>query len=332
MRYAAAAYAIFPYTVASIVHSDESCQTPNTVAANVLLQRSFTTKSGRTQTFVTTIQDNELESPDLGNLSALLSVSALLNISALDKPDQKSKLHHPSHSDKPDAEGDICSHTASSAVALPKKHKCAPECPFSQQLPGDRCHKVCVGKGTCGKFHPGRGFADPESKQCIPACGRKRKDKVSGCRRCAGVGLCAECMTGFALVDDGARCQNVMEGVWPIIYILLGSVFVILVYYTVNLTRRPQINSDVCEKSLLFRDHCRCWCLAEDKSWHQYPLMATDVKKENISGQGVILYFRRLSFCHGLRSVAFCDFWCNVWSVVVEDVSRRGRRGFQRLQ
>lgn len=275
---------ILPYTFAWIVKSDEVCRIGG-VQGNMLLQKSFTTQSRHAAASLANVVQDPEEERAQGNTSAREKISALQQ--------RESKLP------------DKCSHhSASSLTMLPMNQRCALGCPFSQQLPGDKCHKVCVAEIDCATFHPGRGFADQATRECVPSCGPLPEDKVMGCTRCAGVGQCAECMTGFRLAANGRKCQSMLEGqlpegVWPIIYTILSIAVVILLCYLVSLSRRPEINSEVCERSLQFREHCKSWYLEDDMTWHRYPGW-TDVAKTDISGQGVILYFRRLKFAIGV--------------------------------
>merc|ERR1712224_1081325 len=101
----------------------------------------------------------------------------------------------------------FCSVNSLYQVAIPKRKRCPLACPYSQHLPGDRCHKVCVTAGKCATFHPSRSFANKKTKKCIPACGLKEHQRVVGCFQCAKVGICVECLPGFTLVDNGKRCK-----------------------------------------------------------------------------------------------------------------------------
>lgn len=191
-----------------------------------------------------------------------------------------------------------CSYNAAALITVPIEQPCSAACPFSQRIPGDKCHKVCIKKEDCAAFNPKRGFAEMVSKQCMPACGYGTH--IIGCSRCAGVGVCVECMTGFTLVENGTRCQNSMEGVWKKIYIILLIVILLLVWYLWNLARRVNLNQIVLEMCFQHRDHCKCWELVADESaghrWQKYPLWGTHVQSRDIGGLGIVLYFRQLAF------------------------------------
>lgn len=282
------------FTWSWLAESASSCEA-HSVVANVLLQRAFTQSRSAGSMATTVLRDNATQISDGRGISFELS-----NISALEKLGHGGELP------------DRCTHNNNGGAFFPmrKKQRCSGGCPFSQEIPGDKCHKVCVAKENCAQFHPGRSFADPESRRCLPTCGATPQEKIVGCKRCAGVGVCAECMLGFTLVDKGTKCHSLLEGhvpdgVMPVVYAILGFAVMMLVLYVVNLARRPQVNSEVCEQSLQFRDHSKNWYIDDDKSWHRYPLMETNVSQVDVSGQGVILYFRHLTFAIGAALLLF---------------------------
>lgn len=301
---------ILAYSLSWIVQSQRTISNSCSVAGNVLLQREFRTHSGRKDPLVNGVT----VLPPQNAQGSQNEVSILLNVSALQKPDKKKHkksldheiadyvVHRDHHNI---ADDHICSFSTFHQVVLPKNQKCAPECPYSQQLPGNKCHKVCVSESLCALFNPGHTFADVESKQCIPACGRKKTDKIPGCAQCAGVGVCVRCVTGFTIVDNGARCRSVMEKVWPTIWMVLGSLAVVLIIYAVNLSRRFEINTEVAERSLQFREHCKLWNLGHDKVWHKYSLIKTNLSTLDLAGQGIILYYRRITFSIGAALLLF---------------------------
>jgi hypothetical protein len=96
-----------------------------------------------------------------------------------------------------------------------------------------------------------------------------------------------------------------MEKLWPIIWLILGTLGTILFFYAFHLSRRPEINSEVAQRSLQFREHCKIWGLGHDKIWRRYSFWRTNLATFNISGQGIILYSRRLSFAWGAAVLLF---------------------------
>lgn len=199
----------------------------------------------------------------------------------------------------------ICSYSVSASTTLPQDQKCTAQCPFSQQLPGDLCHKVCIPQDSCALFHPGRSFAEPESKLCMPICGYNKKDQIVGCSRCAGVGRCAECKVGFTLVDNGSKCQAATASVMPIIYVVLGVVAIMLTAYVFLLVRRPTINEKILALSLRFREHCRNWKIDDEQEWTLWPMKTSLLSEDIGSGHGIILYFRWLIFAMVLALLLF---------------------------
>jgi hypothetical protein len=200
-----------------------------------------------------------------------------------------------------------CSYNASSLITAPIERPCSAACPFSQRIPGDKCHKVCIKKEDCAAFNPKRSFAEVASSQCMPACGYDKH--IIGCSQCARVGVCLKCLTGFTLVQNGARCQSNMEVTWRSIYLVLLIVILGVVWYLWNLARRARVNETVLEMSYQHRDHCKVWELVADESsqhghrWQKYPMWGTRVQSRDIGGLGIVLYFRHIGFLIALCPV-----------------------------
>lgn len=195
----------------------------------------------------------------------------------------------------------LCSQNTSKVVPIPLEHKCPSACPFSQHLTNDHCHKVCITADLCRPFYPAKAFASVEAGECVGTCGSHHKDIIVGCSQCKGVGVCEKCATGFFLSSDGKRCIDHMGQFWTGVYWTIGIVVVLLLWYMNCLSRRENINPEVLQHSLLLRDRRKCW------NWQNYherkhSLFSTNCALQDISGQGVQLYFR---FLHFSAAVAF---------------------------
>lgn len=190
---------------------------------------------------------------------------------------------------------------ASSICSTEKAHhvhrdtECPDSCPFSQILAADPCTKVCVGPDSCALYHSARTFADPVTKKCVPTCGEWYELHIVACVQCSQRGKCGKCAQGHTLSEDGQRCVNDLERIWPILWCGLLSLIGLIVMYMFFLANRPTINSAVLYLAEEHRRRCKPQFL-RDGEWHKYPLCTTLPFRQNISGVGVILYFRWLAF------------------------------------
>jgi len=199
-----------------------------------------------------------------------------------------------------------CSYTLDNARTLvdtPHGPYCPSSCPFTQRLSGDHCKKVCVEAELCSTFHPARAFADPHSKECVPACGKRH---IPGCKSCVGEGVCAQCVGdlfySFKLSADGKMCLNRWWFVWTVVYFMLAGVLVFFIYYAVCLLvfRSPK-GSTMMRRALRHRRLCypSTFKFEEDTgtaNWQNFPRWSNPHTK-CISGMGVQLYFNWLLFC-----------------------------------
>mmetsp|Transcript_64380 Transcript_64380/g.121970 ORF Transcript_64380/g.121970 Transcript_64380/m.121970 type:complete len:1109 (-) Transcript_64380:50-3376(-) len=179
--------------------------------------------------------------------------------------------------------------------------ECPLQCPFSQMLAGDPCFKACVRGGNrgCAQLHPLRSFPNPATLSCEQPCGSGNTSlRVVGCAECAGQGLCRRCMMGYDLKDDGRRCENKLQIVWQVVYVLLFLALGIVATYAVTLCCRPVSNKAMLARAELHQELSRPWMLetSEQVTRQKYPLLQTHVHEKDISGLGVLLYFRWLRF------------------------------------
>lgn len=124
-----------------------------------------------------------------------------------------------------------CSHDAAHPILLDSETPCPPACPFSQEVAGVACEKVCVEGSQCSEFHPMRVFADTRSMSCSPACG-SGPQHIKGCTLCSAPGICKRCarslfgLNALELSDDGRRCENLTLRWWYALYIMASITFV----------------------------------------------------------------------------------------------------------
>lgn len=207
---------------------------------------------------------------------------------------------------------DRCSHSNADAIVMPNTPmgpNCPASCPFSQPLAGDKCAKVCIAAENCREFHPARRFGDQRTKTCVPTCGAKLEHRIAGCEECAGEGICKRCITSvygeFWLSSDGKTCTNPMHYFWIGIYVVLGIIVLIIIWYLVGLMTRPVTNDHVSSLALVHRH--RAYPLTQtNNKWHAYSLLWTNPHWEDISGLGVILYFNWLIFAACSALLLYC--------------------------
>lgn len=83
-------------------------------------------------------------------------------------------------------------------------------------------------------------------------------------------------------------------------------VAVVLIVYLVKLSNRPTINMKGLSRAMLHRHRMKVWReRGEDLTWHPYSLYETSVHSDDISGQGVWLYFSTLFFAMAVAFVLF---------------------------
>jgi hypothetical protein len=202
-----------------------------------------------------------------------------------------------------DEQQDLCSRNTKHFTPLKLRKKCPRKCPFSQRLPGDHCHKVCVRDELCRAFHPLRSFADQESKACVATCGKEKKDHVVGCAVCLELGRCKTCHSGFFLTKNG-HCAESLSIIWQVVYSVLAILVILLALYLFDLRNRPVINDDVLHHGLEHRDERKVWVKkADDDMWHQHKVSETAVLHTDVSGQGILLYFGFLKFAVAMAFV-----------------------------
>jgi hypothetical protein len=194
-----------------------------------------------------------------------------------------------------------CSCNATSIVKLPLDDVCPETCPFSQEVNGEPCFKLCVFHDACADFHMARKFASTRVMECVPTCGKNTSDHIPGCLTCADFGVCGQCQDGFKLGPHGKECiiqaSTSMTVFWRVLYVLL----VIVILFLIALCCRPKVNQTN------FR-HCqeymyRCAPSYIDNSsgrpvWSAYPVWKSSVlkKSEPIGGIGTMLMYRFLIF------------------------------------
>jgi len=175
---------------------------------------------------------------------------------------------------------------------------CPLQCPYSQLLSGERCFKACVPLGGCSQLHPLRTFADPSTHLCALSCGTAPQDFIVGCLQCQAPGRCEVCQSMHTLSSDGTRCESKLHNIFFIAYCVLGSLVAVILAYLIHLWCRPVVNSEVLRHAETHRELCIPMYLDEDNeppAWCKFPLL-TATHKDDITGVGVVLYFRWLQF------------------------------------
>jgi hypothetical protein len=212
----------------------------------------------------------------------------------------------------------LCSSDMENSKPLPTRTSCPSECPFSHPIHEDPCHKVCVSSDGCPTYGIARGFPDARFQECVALCGKEKEDFIVGCTRCAGVGICETCAVGYHLSANQQHCLHHMNGFWYFVYAGILVIVLILVMYLVKLSNRPTINTHGLSRALLHRHRRKVWReRREDRTWHPYSMYETAVHSDDISGQGIWLYFSTLYFA---MAVAFVLFIGNFLAYSISDV------------
>jgi hypothetical protein len=189
-----------------------------------------------------------------------------------------------------------CSTDPMKPVMLPEFVGCPAQCPYTVALTAKACSKVCVSEGRCSDFDPVLHFGDPVSLECVPTCGKDLDQRIPGCALCSSPGICEKCASGwgfmpsYELSPDGRFCRNVFHHFIVEMYIVIGVVLVILLYYLALLFLRPLFapEQDVYKKALAHRQHYKA---VHPETGELYSLWGTSMLSDDIAGQGVMQYF-----------------------------------------
>jgi len=180
----------------------------------------------------------------------------------------------------------------------PVNINCPSACPYLRTEPTRLCEFKCVPATSCNADNPLTSYANSETMRC-EAC------LVAGCYRCgSSKKVCAECQEGFELLDG--TCKSTYRHFWHILYCVIASVAVFVMWYLIALFRRPVVNQSALEAGLRFRylssnrDVDSPWNVLaaeiEGKPDHeptgrQFHLFS-NLRHTYISGIGVMLHYR----------------------------------------
>eukprot|EP00928_Gymnodinium_smaydae_P096942 TRINITY_DN8667_c0_g1_i1.p1 TRINITY_DN8667_c0_g1~~TRINITY_DN8667_c0_g1_i1.p1 ORF type:complete len:1121 (+),score=265.78 TRINITY_DN8667_c0_g1_i1:41-3403(+) len=205
-----------------------------------------------------------------------------------------------------------CSPSPGAAVHVPSSLPCPPSCPYSQDVEGIACEKVCLRATQCGDFHPVRFFPHPVTLQCEPPCGAVASERVGGCRECAAPGICKRCshglfgLTSLELSEDGRSCYNPGRLWWYAFLVCLAVLALAAGLYVAEVARRPVENPTVLAAALERRERARTELMPRDVALRGF--LKANMHREGgapdwLGGQGVALYFNWLLFAMAVAAI-----------------------------
>lgn len=171
---------------------------------------------------------------------------------------------------------------------------CPSACPLLVQDLDQLCSFKCITKEECleGTNMP-VAFVNEDTHTC-EAC------MVPGCHRCGGnAKSCAECKTGFDVVDE--ECVPHSRFAWRCVYIALAVIALFIVVYVICLACRPVTHEKALEQGLEYRSESKP---RSDLEGHPVYPITTNLCNDFVTGVGVMLHFR------------FEKFWL-YWSMAI---------------
>lgn len=135
---------------------------------------------------------------------------------------------------------------------------------------------------------------------------------MPGCAVCHSPGICSKCRDNFLLSADGTHCEYLGHYYFKFVYAVLAVIGVFVAWYLIGLYTRSQVNREVLEHAIRHRGLCRIARHNHTPSgeailepWR----LSTNLFKNDVAGQGVVLYFRWLVFLLGVSIVlAICSY------------------------
>ncbi|XP_955015.1 uncharacterized protein TA03965 [Theileria annulata] len=196
-------------------------------------------------------------------------------------------------------------------------NECPAECPFWAPSSVWKYIGVCSEVGVCKRFNPILNYADSYNNVCLPC-------KVFGCISCKYSNepdsmvpvtdtlkklpdYCIECAKGYKRSEDGTSCYIVGSTLWSklfyfILIYLLICIAIVTIRILVNRDKfksnfRNLVNALKNQQKKLLRD----FTSPENRLYKLF----TDLTNQNLSGLGLILYFRSLGFLVIVMSLLF---------------------------
>jgi len=175
----------------------------------------------------------------------------------------------------------------------PDEFECPGACPYLRREQGEVCKFTCVPATDCYNDNPLTSFANPETLRC-EAC------FVNACHQCTTTSKyeCAVCHDRFNLIDG--KCLGSLR--YRVNSFLSGILVLVLflIFYMVQLYRRPAINEEALKQGMDFRFMSS---LRNPATGSQYSLLKTDMVKDVVAGLGTTLHFRYLQLVIGCAIV-----------------------------
>eukprot|EP00371_Babesia_bovis_P002821 XP_001611468.1 membrane protein [Babesia bovis T2Bo] len=184
---------------------------------------------------------------------------------------------------------------------------CPSECPYWSQSAVWKGVGVCTTKDRCSVYNPLLSYADERTKVCLPC-------SVYGCSSCTYSNsvaftdsdslvlpdICLRCAPGYRMQDGGNGCYLVESSLWSrSFYAIVAAVLVCLLGLALRMALRPsQLEANIRR----YRDALKSQKIGNwsDSLASGFFRSLIDLCSVDVSGVGVILYFRFLVFMGGI--------------------------------
>ncbi|UKJ88965.1 hypothetical protein MACJ_002211 [Theileria orientalis] len=196
-------------------------------------------------------------------------------------------------------------------------NECPPECPFWAPSSVWKYIGVCSKSANCKLFNPTLHFADVNNHVCLPC-------NVFGCISCAYSNaddsttpitdnfkklpdFCIQCAKGYKRSNDGQMCYLVDSSIWPKLlrYLMAFVLLSIAVLIIRLLMDREKMKNNFNSLLSALKNQQKKMLRKSEPSGRTLYGLSIDVRKNNISGIGLMLYFRGLVFFSSVMALLF---------------------------
>ncbi|EKX72917.1 conserved hypothetical protein [Theileria equi strain WA] len=195
--------------------------------------------------------------------------------------------------------------------------KCPPECPFWAPSAIWKYVGVCSKAENCNLYNPVLHYADQNNNVCLPcqtfgciSC--KYEDVSDSIAQIADNPLklpeyCIKCAKGYKRSDDGKMCYLIHASWWSSLFnvlcvLIITYLLVLLIRLLIRRRKLKEVYLNVVD-GLENRD--KKMLRNEEATGSPLYNLTIDLSKENVSGIGLMLYFRYLKFIILVMSFLF---------------------------